>query len=82
MDKKMETTIIGYAGTTIRIHSFLPSSPPKASLRFRGWACRDYGVYRVCRVGFIGILIYMSYSLDSLNGIKWGDSIGEDYRGY
>ena len=25
MEKKMETTIMGYIGTTIRIHSFIPS---------------------------------------------------------
>ena len=25
IDKNMETTIIGYIGTTIRIHSFIPS---------------------------------------------------------
>ena len=24
MEKKMETTIMGYIGTTIRIHSFIP----------------------------------------------------------
>ena len=25
MEKKMETTALGYIGTTIRIHSFIPS---------------------------------------------------------
>ena len=32
MEKKMETTIMGFIGTTIGIHSFTPSYP-KASLR-------------------------------------------------
>ena len=27
MDKNMETTILGYTGITIRIHSFIPSKP-------------------------------------------------------
>ena len=27
MEKNMETTIMGYIGTTIRIHSFIPSKP-------------------------------------------------------
>ena len=27
MEKKMETTMMGYVGTTIRIHSFFPSQP-------------------------------------------------------
>ena len=38
MEKNMETTIMGYIGTTIRIHSFIPSQP-KVSLE-----CRDFGV--------------------------------------
>ena len=25
MEKKMETTILGYIGTTLRMHSFIPS---------------------------------------------------------
>ena len=25
MEKKMDTTIMGYVGTTLRIHSFIPS---------------------------------------------------------
>ena len=32
MEKKMETIIMGYIGTTIRMHSFIPSYP-KASHR-------------------------------------------------
>ena len=32
MEKKAESTIMGYIGTTTRIHSFIPSSP-KASAR-------------------------------------------------
>ena len=31
MEKRMETTIMGYIGTTVRIYSFIASSP-KASL--------------------------------------------------
>ena len=31
MEKKMETTIMGYMGTTIRIHSFIPFNPSEAS---------------------------------------------------
>ena len=27
MEKKMEATVMGYVGTTIRIHSFIPSQP-------------------------------------------------------
>ena len=27
MEKKMETIIMGYRGTTIRMHSFIPSQP-------------------------------------------------------
>ena len=27
MEKNMETTIIGYIGTTMRTHSFIPSCP-------------------------------------------------------
>ena len=27
MEKNMEATIMGYIGTTIRIHSFIPSQP-------------------------------------------------------
>ena len=32
MEEKMETTIMGYIGTTMRIHSFIPSQP-KVGLR-------------------------------------------------
>ena len=32
MEKKMETTKQGYIGTTIRIHSFMPSSPKASHL--------------------------------------------------
>ena len=35
MEKKMETTIMGYIGTTIRIHSFIPSSPKESKLQYR-----------------------------------------------
>ena len=27
MEKTMETTMMGYIGTTVRIHSFIPSQP-------------------------------------------------------
>ena len=27
MEKKLETTRMGYMGTTVRIHSFIPSQP-------------------------------------------------------
>ena len=27
MEKKLENTVMGYTGTTVRIHSFIPSSP-------------------------------------------------------
>ena len=32
MKTKMETSIMGYTGTTIRIHAFIPSLPPMVSL--------------------------------------------------
>ena len=35
MEKKMETTILGYRGTTLRIHSWIPSSS-KVSLGLMG----------------------------------------------
>ena len=36
MERKMDTTIVGYIGTTLRIYSFIPSypkaSPPQSSM--------------------------------------------------
>ena len=33
MEKTMETTTMGYIGTTLRIHSFIPSYPKVSSMR-------------------------------------------------
>ena len=38
MEENMETTLMGYIGTTARIHSIIPSYP-KASLRAQGFLC-------------------------------------------
>ena len=40
MEKKMETTTMGYIGTTIRIHSFIPSPPDLSHARALGYEVR------------------------------------------
>ena len=72
MEKKMESTIIGYIGTAIRIHSFNPSQP-KVSLE-----CRDFGA-----LGFRvhGQLVRV-YSLETLVkglGLDFSD-LGQRFR--
>ena len=43
MEKKMETMIIEYIVTTVRIHSFIPSSP-----KVRTWSLTCSGIYQGC----------------------------------
>ena len=45
MEKKMETTTMGYIGTTIRIHSFMLSQP-KASLGGQGFQVLGFRMSR------------------------------------
>ena len=43
MEKKMETTIMGYKGTTIRIHSFIPSYSKTSTLNPEP-CCENLGI--------------------------------------
>ena len=45
MEKKMETTTLGCIGTTIRIHSFMPSQP-KAGLGGQGFQVLGFRMSR------------------------------------
>ena len=54
VEKKMETTVMGYVGTTIRIHSFFPSLP-KVSLGFKQVLFKTFRrVVGLCRVWGLG----------------------------
>ena len=44
MEKKMETTILGYMGTIRRIHAFIPSEPKISLGGFKPWGLEVWGL--------------------------------------